>query len=119
MCEFGEGGGVTAFLNASGNVLPQQWVKTSDKESFTMARRLIREEGLLCGGSSGSAMWAAMQVCVLHSHPRLLNRLLIFPVPLVWSCGVDLGCQAAQTWAEVRCDPAGFRAQLHVQVPQR
>jgi len=26
-----------------------------------MARRLIREEGLLCGGSSGSAMWAAVQ----------------------------------------------------------
>ena len=25
-----------------------------------MARRLIREEGLLCGGSSGSAVWAAL-----------------------------------------------------------
>jgi cystathionine beta-synthase len=37
------------------------WVKTGDKDSFTMARRLIREEGLLCGGSSGAAMWAAMQ----------------------------------------------------------
>ena len=27
------------------------WVKTKDPESFKMARRLIREEGLLCGGS--------------------------------------------------------------------
>ena len=27
-----------------------------------MARRLIRQEGLLCGGSSGTAMWAALQV---------------------------------------------------------
>jgi cystathionine beta-synthase len=26
-----------------------------------MARRLIRQEGLLCGGSSGSAMWAAKE----------------------------------------------------------
>ena len=26
-----------------------------------MARRLIREEGLLCGGSSGTAVWAALQ----------------------------------------------------------
>ncbi|NBQ53152.1 MAG: pyridoxal-phosphate dependent enzyme, partial [Proteobacteria bacterium] len=32
------------------------WVKTNDQESFTVARRLIREEGLLCGGSCGSAM---------------------------------------------------------------
>mmetsp|Transcript_8325 Transcript_8325/g.19174 ORF Transcript_8325/g.19174 Transcript_8325/m.19174 type:complete len:495 (-) Transcript_8325:147-1631(-) len=39
-----------------------EWIKTSDKESFLMARRLIREEALLCGGSSGSAMAAAVQV---------------------------------------------------------
>lgn len=38
-----------------------KWVKTNDKESFIMARRLIREEGLLCGGSSGSAMVAAVK----------------------------------------------------------
>jgi cystathionine beta-synthase len=36
--------------------LVDKWVKTQDKESFLLARRLIREEGLLCGGSSGSAM---------------------------------------------------------------
>lgn len=42
------------------------WVKTNDQESFTVARRLIREEGLLCGGSCGSAMVAA-----LEAAPRL------------------------------------------------
>lgn len=38
-----------------------QWYKTSDEESFALARMLIREEGLLCGGSSGSAMSAAVK----------------------------------------------------------
>jgi cystathionine beta-synthase len=38
-----------------------EWVKTSDQPSFLLARRLIREEGLLVGGSSGSAMYAALQ----------------------------------------------------------
>jgi len=37
------------------------WVKTNDRNSLLMSRRLIKEEGLLCGGSSGSAMWAACQ----------------------------------------------------------
>ena len=42
--------------------LVDEWVKTRDRESFLMARRLIRKEALLCGGSSGAAMWAAIQV---------------------------------------------------------
>eukprot|EP01098_Paradermamoeba_levis_P004426 TRINITY_DN18_c0_g1_i1.p1 TRINITY_DN18_c0_g1~~TRINITY_DN18_c0_g1_i1.p1 ORF type:complete len:501 (-),score=206.94 TRINITY_DN18_c0_g1_i1:143-1645(-) len=41
--------------------LVDTWIKTEDKESFIMSRRLIKEEGLLCGGSSGSAMAAAIQ----------------------------------------------------------
>jgi cystathionine beta-synthase len=41
--------------------LVDEWVKTEDRPSFLMARRLIRQEGLLCGGSSGSAMWAAKE----------------------------------------------------------
>ncbi|MGE4131698.1 MAG: cystathionine beta-synthase [Bdellovibrionales bacterium] len=41
--------------------LIDQWVKTEDKESFQTARRLIREEGLLVGGSSGATMWGALQ----------------------------------------------------------
>ena len=38
-----------------------RWVKTKDRQSFQLARRLIKEEGLLCGGSSGSALYAALK----------------------------------------------------------
>jgi cystathionine beta-synthase len=41
--------------------LVDTWVKTMDKESFQTARRLIREEGLLVGGSSGATMWGALK----------------------------------------------------------
>uniref|UniRef100_A0A8C2ZQC8 Cystathionine beta-synthase n=1 Tax=Cyclopterus lumpus TaxID=8103 RepID=A0A8C2ZQC8_CYCLU len=38
------------------------WYKSGDDESFNMSRMLMREEGLLCGGSSGTAMAAAVNV---------------------------------------------------------
>ncbi|KAG7664232.1 CYS4 [[Candida] subhashii] len=38
------------------------WIKTNDSESFKLARRIIRDEGILVGGSSGSALQAALDV---------------------------------------------------------
>jgi cystathionine beta-synthase len=52
--------------------LVDHWVKTVDEESFTMARRLIREEGLLVGGSSGAAL-AGVVKTLLRDKPEL-NR---------------------------------------------
>src|SRR6478752_7764463 len=43
--------------------LVDRWIKSNDRDSFVVARQLIRQEGLLVGGSSGAAVWAAMQVC--------------------------------------------------------
>lgn len=39
------------------------WYKTNDLDAFYWARRLIQEEGLLVGGSSGSAMAALERTC--------------------------------------------------------
>ncbi|KAI0138636.1 cystathionine beta-synthase [Hypoxylon sp. NC0597] len=41
--------------------LVDKWYKTDDRESFKLARRLIAEEGILVGGSSGSALSAALK----------------------------------------------------------
>src|SRR5215813_915850 len=39
-------------------------VQVTDKESFLMARRMVREEGIFCGGSSGSAVVGALKYIV-------------------------------------------------------
>ena len=59
-----EGIGYDFIPNVLDNDLVDEYVKTNDEGSFLMARRLIKEEGLLCGGSSGSAMVAALQTAI-------------------------------------------------------
>lgn len=70
--------------------LVNEWVKTNDKISFQLARRLIREEGLLCGGSCGSAMMATLvaakklkkgQRCVVILPDGIRNYMTKFVDP--------------------------------------
>lgn len=42
--------------------LVDEYIKVDDEPAFLMARRLMAEEGFLCGGSCGSAMAGAMEI---------------------------------------------------------
>jgi len=56
--------------------LVDRWIYVNDRDSFRMARRLIREEGLLVGGSSGSAIWATLEALKLYPEAKTVLTLL-------------------------------------------
>ena len=56
-----EGIGYDFFPDVLDNTLVDEYVKVNDENSFDIARQLIKKEGLLCGGSSGTVVWAALE----------------------------------------------------------
>src|SRR5438132_5566632 len=51
-------------------------VKVNDRDSFLIARRITREEGILVGGSAGTAMKAAMEVATELDEGSLMVVIL-------------------------------------------
>jgi cystathionine beta-synthase len=56
--------------------LVDEYVTVSDGESFRTARRLAREEGLLVGGSGGTAVWAMLEVAKRFGPDATLVTLI-------------------------------------------
>lgn len=51
-------------------------VQVTDKEAFLMARKLTEQEGILAGGSSGAAVWAALEVAKNLHETKILVVIL-------------------------------------------
>jgi cysteine synthase A len=66
---------VPAVLNAA---IIDEIVKVTNADAFATARRLMREEGLLVGISSGAAAWAALQVA---AREESRGKLVVVVLP--------------------------------------
>jgi len=64
--------------DASGNQQITESIQVSNDDAFEMARRLAKEEGILCGISSGANVWAAIQVA---KRPENKGKLIVTIAP--------------------------------------
>ena len=53
-------------------------IRVEEEAAFETARRVAREEGMLCGISGGTAVWAALQVA---HRPDSAGKLIVVVLP--------------------------------------
>tara|TARA_B100001250_G_scaffold240233_1_gene206460 strand:- start:81 stop:1037 length:957 start_codon:yes stop_codon:yes gene_type:complete len=72
-----EGIGYDFFPDVLDNNVIDQYIKVNDENSFKIAKKLIKDEGLLVGGSSGTATWAALEAAKNLNENE--NCLILLP----------------------------------------
>jgi len=72
-----EGIGYDFFPDVLNNNLIDKYIKVNDENSFNTARALIKKEGLLVGGSSGTATYAALEAAQELTDKQ--NCLVLLP----------------------------------------
>jgi cysteine synthase A len=68
-------GFVPEVLNRS---ILDEVIAVTEDAAFDSARRLAREEGILCGISCGAALWAALQVA---GRPEMAGKMIVVVLP--------------------------------------
>lgn len=68
-------GFVPSILNTK---LIDEIIQVDNDQAFAYARRLIREEGILCGISSGAAVYAALEVA---KRPENKGKMIVVIIP--------------------------------------
>jgi len=76
--------------------LVDEIIQVTNEDAGIMARRLVREEGILAGISSGAATWAALQVAKRSENQ---NKLIVVVLP-------DTGERYLSTWLFQENHPA-------------
>jgi cystathionine beta-synthase len=72
-----EGIGYDFFPSVLDHGVVDEWVKVDDAEALAMARRMIRLEGLLVGGSSGSCAAGALKYIEAHRAELEGKRVVV------------------------------------------
>lgn len=67
-----EGVGEDFWPETFDRTIVDRWIAVTDKDSFLTTRRLAMEEGILAGGSCGTAMWAALEAAKTIDDPEAL-----------------------------------------------
>ena len=71
-----EGIGEDFWPGTFDKTIVDRWFTVSDRDSFLVARRITREEGILAGVSSGTAMFAALELAKELDEDALVVVLL-------------------------------------------
>jgi len=71
-----EGIGEDYFPDTYDRAIVDRFYRITDRESFLTARRLAREEGILAGGSSGTALAAALKFAAETREPKEIVVIL-------------------------------------------
>jgi cystathionine beta-synthase len=72
-----EGIGEDIIVGTSDFKVIDDIIQVNDKQAFNMARRLLKKEGIFVGGSSGAAMYGALQLIKKIKSKKIV--VVIFP----------------------------------------